>query len=91
MKELLLYVAKQLVDQPDAVTVTQREFRETVQTAMAYYYKHFSGYQWSDEDREKFEQTGNAKYKVKSRVDKLDKIIKDYINDIQLKYQESAN
>ena len=25
MKELLLYVAKQLVDQPDAVTVTQRE------------------------------------------------------------------
>ena len=25
MEELLLYVAKQLVDQPDAVTVTQRE------------------------------------------------------------------
>ncbi|MBQ4566214.1 MAG: KH domain-containing protein [Oscillospiraceae bacterium] len=25
MKELLLYVAKQLVDQPDAVTVTERE------------------------------------------------------------------
>ena len=25
MKELLLYVAKQLVDNPDAVTVTQRE------------------------------------------------------------------
>ena len=25
MKELLLYVAKQLVDQPDAVSVTQRE------------------------------------------------------------------
>ena len=25
MEELLLYVARQLVDQPDAVTVTQRE------------------------------------------------------------------
>lgn len=25
MKELLLYVAKQLVDQPEAVTVTERE------------------------------------------------------------------
>ena len=25
MKELLLYVAKQLVDQPDAVSVTERE------------------------------------------------------------------
>ena len=68
-----------------------KEFREAVQTAMAYYYKHFSDYQWSNENREKFEQTGNAKYKVKSRVDKLDKIIKDYINDIQFKYQESAN
>ena len=68
-----------------------KEFRETVQTAMAYYYKHFSAYQWSNEDRDKFEQTGNAKYRVKSRADKLDKIIKDYINDIQLKYQESAN
>jgi hypothetical protein len=70
---------------------TAKELRETVQTAMAYYYKHFSGYQWSEEDREKFEQTGNAKYKVKSRVDKLDKIIEDYIKDIQIKYQEPAN
>jgi hypothetical protein len=70
---------------------TAKELRETVQTAMAYYYKHFSGYQWSEEDRKKFEQTGNAKYKVKSRVDKLDKIIEDYIKDIQIKYQEPAN
>ncbi|MGM9553299.1 MAG: KH domain-containing protein [Faecousia sp.] len=29
MEELLLYVAKQLVDQPDAVTVTQREDGDT--------------------------------------------------------------
>ena len=50
---------------------TTKEFKETVQTAMAYYYKHFSGYQWSEEDRKKFEQVGNAKYKVKSRVSDL--------------------
>ncbi len=29
MKELLLYVAKQLVDHPDAVTVTEREDADT--------------------------------------------------------------
>ena len=29
MKELLLYVAKQLVDDPEAVTVTQREDEDT--------------------------------------------------------------
>ncbi len=29
MKELLLYVAKRLVDHPDAVTVTQREETDT--------------------------------------------------------------
>lgn len=70
---------------------TAKEFKETVQTAMAYYYKHFSGYQWSEEDREKFEQVGNAKYKVKSRVDKLDKVIENYIKDVQTRYQEEAN
>ena len=70
---------------------TVKEFKETVQTAMAYYYKHFSGYQWSEEDRKKFEQVGNAKYKVKSRVDKLDKIIEDYIKNVQTKYCGVAN
>ena len=68
-----------------------KEFKETVQTAMAYYYKHFSDYQWSEKDREKFEQVGNAKYKVKSRVDKLDKVIENYIKDVQTRYQKEAN
>ena len=31
MKELLLYVAKNLVDQPDAVRVTQTESEEGIQ------------------------------------------------------------
>lgn len=31
MKELLLYVAKNLVDQPDAVSVTQTESEEGIQ------------------------------------------------------------
>ena len=28
-----------------------KEFREAVQPAMAYYYKNFSDYQWSNDDR----------------------------------------
>ena len=35
MKELLLYVAKNLVDQPDAVRVTQTESEEGIQLAQS--------------------------------------------------------
>lgn len=60
----------------------EKDFHEIVQTAMAYYYKHFSNYDWGDEVK-KFQREDIPNYKVKAKTDKLDKILTDHIRKIQ--------
>lgn len=64
-----------------------KEFHNIVQTAMAYYYKHFSDYEWGDSIKN-FEREDIPNYKTRARTDKLDKIITDYIKN---KQQELIN